>query len=70
MITLTIEKSNNHFNHLMIRGYNDRLQLDYPLTYYNALTVDEVIKDYKKHNDINDDNIKIINYYTAQTGLL
>lgn len=47
MITLTIEKSNNHFNHLMIRGYNDRLQLDYPLTYYNALTVDEVIKDYK-----------------------
>jgi hypothetical protein len=70
MIFLTIEKANNKFNHLMIRGYNDRLNLDYPLTYYNALTVDEVIKDYKKLNNINDDNIKIINYYTAQTGLL
>ena len=70
MITLTIEKSNNHFNHLMIRGYNDRLNLDYPLTYYNALTVDEVIKYYKKLNNINDDNIKIINHYTSQTGLL
>lgn len=69
MITLTIEKSNNRFNHLMIRGYNDRLQLDYPLTYYNALTVDEVIKDYKKLNNINDDNIKTINYYTTQTGV-
>lgn len=70
MITLTIEKSNNHFNHLMIRGYNDRLHLDYPLTYYNDLTVDEVIKYYKKLNNINNDNIKIINHYTSQTGLL
>lgn len=68
MITLTIEKSNNRFNHLMIRGYNDRLQLDYPLTYYNALTVNEVIENYKKINNI-DDNIKTINYYTTQTGL-
>lgn len=68
MITLTIEKSNNLFNHLMIRGYNDRLKVDYLLTYYNALTVNETIEEFKKLNNINDDNIKMIDYYTIQTS--
>lgn len=71
MITLTIEKSNNLFNDIMIRGYNDRLNIDYNLTFYNCLTVNETIEEFKKLNNINDnENIKVINYYTAQTGLL
>lgn len=71
MITLTIEKSNNLFNDIMIRGYNDRLNIDYNLTFYNCLTVNETIEEFKKLNNINDnENIKVINYYTAQTVLL
>lgn len=69
MVTLTIEKANNLFNDIMIRGYNDRLKVDYPLTYYNRLTVNETIEEFKKLNNISDnDNIKVIDYYTIQTS--
>lgn len=58
MITLVIEKANNLFNDLMIRGYNYNTNIDYSLTYYNCLTVNETIEEFKKLNNINDDNIK------------
>lgn len=68
MITLVIEKANNLFNDLMIRGYNYNTNIDYSLTYYNCLTVNETIEEYKKLNNINDNNIKVIDYYTIQTS--
>lgn len=54
MIFLTIEKENNNFNDIMISGYNNRLNIDYSLTYYNYLTIEETVKEFKKLNNIND----------------
>lgn len=68
MIFLTIEKANNKFNDIMISGWNEEKLIDYPLTYYNFLTVNETIEEFKKLNNINDDNITVVDYYTIQTS--
>lgn len=69
MITLTIEKAKNYFMDIMISGYNDRLNIEYEPNYFSCLSLDKIIEWYKEIKNISDnDDIKIIDYYTIQTS--